>query len=80
LCSARQIAIEKAEGVWRSYHAHARFALLLDDLIPKRTHSGPMNLWPKVVFGVVAVVEPDPIIKLVIAADAQAIGSSGFPP
>ena len=29
-----------------------------------------MNLWPKVMFGVVAVVEPDPIIKLVITADA----------
>ena len=70
MCSTRQIAIEKAEGVWRSNNAHARFPLLLDDLIPKRLHPGPMDLWPKVVFGVVAVVEPDPIIKLVIAADA----------
>ena len=54
----------------RSDHAHARFALLLDNLIPKRAHPGPVNLWPKVTFGVVAVVEPNPIIKLVIAADA----------
>ncbi len=56
--------------MWRSNHAHARFALLLDNLVPKRAHPGPVNLWPKVVFGVVAVVEPDPIIKLLIAANA----------
>ena len=54
----------------RSNHAHARFALMLDNLIPKRAHPGPVNLWPKVMFGVVAVVEPDPIIQFVITADA----------
>ena len=70
MSTARQIAIEKAEGVWRSYHAHARFALLLEDLISKRTHARPVHLWPKVMFSVVAVIKPDPVIKLVIAADA----------
>ena len=70
MCSTRQIAIEKAESVWWSNHAHARFLLLFHNLIPKRAHPGPMNFWPEVMFGVEAIVEPDPIIKLVIATDA----------
>ena len=50
--------------------AHSSFALLIDNLIAECLHSRPMHLWPEMMFGVVAVVEPDPIIKLLIAADA----------
>ena len=70
MSSTRQIAIKESEGVRRTNHAHARFTLLFHYLISKSAHPGPMNLWPKVMLGVKAVVEPDPIIKLVVTADA----------
>src|SRR5262249_23747257 len=34
----------------------------------KRLHSGPMHLWPKMMFGVVTVVEPRPVIELAVGA------------
>ena len=66
----RQIRIEEAERVRWLDHAHAGGALLLDDLIAERLHPGPMHLRPEMMLGVVAVVEPDPVVELVVAAHA----------
>src|SRR5262245_44849126 len=49
-------------------NTHPGFALFLDDLIAKRLHSGPMHLWPKMMFGVVTIVEPRPVIELAVGA------------
>ena len=51
--------------MWRLDHAHLCRALLLDNLVTKSLHSCPMDLRPKVMFGMVTVVEPDPVIELV---------------
>src|SRR5262252_7406235 len=48
--------------------AHSSPALFLDDLIAKRLHSGPMHLWPEMMFSVVTVVEPRPVIELGVGA------------
>ena len=41
---------------------------MLHDLITKRLHAGPMDFWPEVMLCVVAVIEPGPVVKLVIGA------------
>ena len=66
----RQIGIEKTEGVRRFDDANAGGALLFDDLIAKGLHPGPMDLGPEMMFGVVTVEEPDPVVELVVAAHA----------
>src|SRR6266536_3258420 len=66
----QQIRVKKAERVrWRD-HTHTSSALLFDDLIAEGLYSGPMHLWPEMMFGVVTIVEPRPIIELVITAHA----------
>ena len=64
----RQIRIEETECVRRLDHADTGGALLLHNLITKRLHPGPMNLRPKMMFGVVTVVKPGPIVELVVTA------------
>ena len=66
----RQIRIEETECVRRLDHAHTGGALLLYNLITKRLHAGPMDLRPKMMFGMVAIVKPGPIVELVVAAYA----------
>src|SRR5205814_9061781 len=39
-------------------------------LVTKGWYSGPMHLWPDMMFGVVTVKEPGPVVKLVITAHA----------
>src|SRR6266480_190165 len=49
-------------------HADASGALLIDNLVAQSLYSGPMDLRPKMMFGVVTVIEPDPVIEFVITA------------
>src|SRR5437870_3422838 len=65
ICS-RQITLKKAECVWYLDYAHANGVLLLQDLIAKGLHSRPMDFRPEMMFGVVTIIEPDPVIELVI--------------
>ena len=64
----RQIRIEETECVRRLDHAHTGGALLLYNLVTKRLHAGPVNLRPKMMFGMVAVAKPGPIVELVVTA------------
>ena len=43
---------------------------MLYNLIAKRLHASPMDLRPKMMFRVVTVVKPGPIVELVLAAYA----------
>ena len=51
-------------------HADPGGALLFDYLIAQRLHPRPVDLRPEMMFGVVSVVKPDPVVELVIAAHA----------
>ena len=68
--SRRQIRIQKPECVRHSDDAHSSLALLLDDLIAQHLHPRPMHFWAKMVFCVVAIVKPGPVIQLPIGAHA----------
>ena len=64
-------------------HAHASLALLLHDLITERLHSRPMHLWPEMMFRVVAVEEPNPVVELTVTAHAprnRVVGISAIMP
>src|SRR5262245_26041737 len=52
---------------WFDY-AHASRTLLIDNLVTKGLHSCPVHLRPEVMFGMIAVVEPDPVIEFVVTA------------
>lgn len=62
--------IEKAKGVRHINDTDSGLSLLLDDLIPESLHPRPMHLWPEVMFCVIAVVEPCPVINLAVGAHA----------
>jgi len=66
----REIGVEEAEGMWRFDDAHAGGPLLVNNLVAEGLHLRPVHLRPEVVFGVVSVVEPDPVVKLVVTAHA----------
>src|SRR5215467_825599 len=66
--SSRQIRIQKPERVRHFDYAYSSLALLLDDLISERLHPRPMHFWAKMVFCVVAIVKPGPIIELAVGA------------
>src|SRR5438067_2344267 len=65
-----QIRVKKAERVRWLDHTHPSSALLFENLVTKGLYSGPMHFRPEMMFGVVAVKEPDPVIELVITAHA----------
>src|SRR5437764_6344047 len=66
--SGWKMRIQKAECVRPFDYAHSSLALLLDDLIAQHLHSRPMHFWTEMMFGVVAVVKPCPIIELPVGA------------
>src|SRR5439155_24050942 len=68
--SGWKMRIQKPECVRHLDHAHPSLALLLNDLITQRLHSRPMHLWPEMMFGMEAIVEPGPVIELAIGAQA----------
>ena len=65
-----QISVKKAKSVRHLDHADASLALLLDNPIAERLHSRPMHFWPKMVFRVVAVEEPRPVVEFPVGAHA----------
>ena len=66
--SGWKMRVKKAERVRALDYAHSSLALLLDDLIAQHLHSRPMHFWTEMMFGVVAVVKPRPIIELPVGA------------
>src|SRR5205809_4990391 len=66
----QQIRVKKAERVRWLDHTHSSSALLFDDLIAEGLYSGPMHLRPEMMFGVIAVKEPGPVVKLAVGAHA----------
>ena len=77
----RQIRVKKTECVWYLDYTHPSRALLLDDLITKGLHSCPMHLRPEMMFCVVAVKKPSPIVELAVGAHAprnRLIGIAGI--
>src|SRR6187401_2841626 len=65
-----QIGLQKTERVRHLDNTHSSPALLLDNLIAERLHSSPMHLRPEMMFCMVAVVEPCPVVELAIGAHA----------
>ena len=68
--SSRQIRIQKPERMRRLDYAHSSGTLLFGNLSMQRLHSRPMHLWPEVMFGVVTIVKPRPVIQLPVSAYA----------
>ena len=50
--------------------AHPLPALLLGDLAMELVHFRPVHFGPEMMLGVVTVIEPKPVVELVITADA----------
>src|SRR5947207_4176759 len=66
----RQIRVKKAERVRWLDHAHPSSALLFENLVTKGLYSGPMHFRPEMMFCVVAIVEPGPVVELAVGAHA----------
>src|SRR5438094_7282425 len=65
-----QIRIEETECMRELNHAHAGGSLFLQNLIAQRLHAGPMDLRPEVMFRVITVIKPGPVVELIVAAYA----------
>src|SRR4029077_3209331 len=68
--ASRQIAIQETEHVRMSDRAHAFLLLKLLDADAKFLHFSPVNFWTKMVLGVIAVVEKQPVVDFSVAAHA----------
>src|SRR3954470_3880050 len=66
--SGWQMRIQKPERVRHLDDANSSLALLLNNLIAQRLHSRPMDLWPEVMFCVITIVKPRPVIELSVGA------------
>src|SRR5205823_7977757 len=60
---------QESRARWLDY-THPSSALLFENLVSKGLYSGPMHLWPEMMFGVVTVKEPGPVVKLAVGAHA----------
>ncbi len=60
--------IEKTKRMRRFNHANAGSALLFDDHIPESLHLGPMHFGSEMMFSMITVVEPSPVVQLVVTA------------
>jgi len=65
----RQIRIEESEHVGVINNADAFLPLHPGDVLVKRFHFCPMHLWPEMMFGVISVIEENPVIDFAIAAN-----------
>src|SRR5215831_18084674 len=72
--------IQKAQCVRHSDHPHSSLPLLLDNLIAERLHSRPVHLRPEMMFGMVAIVEPSPVIEFAVRAHAPGNRLIGIAP
>ena len=68
--SRRKVRIKKPERMGRLDDAHAGQSLLFGDLLTERRHSRPVHFRPEMMFSVVAVKKPDPVVKFVVTAHA----------
>src|SRR5437870_9319040 len=69
-CAFWQIRIQKAEHVRPLDCANAFLLLQIADALPKIFHFCPMHFRPEVVFGMIAVVEKEPVVEFSVAAYA----------
>src|SRR4029453_8589948 len=73
----RQIGIEKAKHVRALDRAHAFLLLQVFDASAEFFHFSPVNLWAEMMFGVIAVVEKQPVVDFSVAAHAPRNGLFG---
>ena len=66
----RQIWIEEAEHVGALNYTNALLLLQVGDALVERFHFRPMHFRAEMMFGVVAVVEKEPVINLAVTAHA----------
>jgi len=66
----RQIWIEEAEHVGALNYTNALLLLQVGDALVERFHFRPMDFRAEMVFGVVAVVEKEPVVNLAVTAHA----------
>ena len=66
----RQIGVKKTESVWHFDDPHPSRVLLFNNLIAQCLHSRPMHLRPEMMFRVITVKEPSPVVKLPVSAYA----------
>ena len=66
----RQIRIEKPEHVGVINNADAFLPLHLGDVLVKPFHFCPMHLRPEMMFGVISVIEENPVINFAVTAHA----------
>src|SRR6478752_2698965 len=66
----RQIRIEKTEHVRVFDRADAFLLLQVLDGSAEFFHFGPVNLWTEMMFGVIAVIEKQPVVNFSVAAHA----------
>ena len=64
------MGIQKAERVRHVNDPDSSVVLLLDDLIVQRLHPRPVHFWAEMMFRVVAVVKPRPVIEISVGAHA----------
>jgi len=66
----RQIGVKKTESMWHFDDPHPSRVLLFNNLIAQCLHSRPMHLRPEMMFRVITVKEPSPVVKLPVSAYA----------
>ena len=62
--------MKKTERVRDFDYAHSGIALLLEDPIAESLHARPMHLRPEMVFGMITVVKPGPVVESAISTNA----------
>src|SRR3954454_20043380 len=70
----RQIWIQETEHVRVLNRAHAFLFLQVLDVTAEFFHFSPVNLWTEMMFGVIAVVEKEPVINFSVTAHAPRNG------
>ena len=74
------MGVKKTERVRHLEDTNSSLALLFYDLIAERLHSSPMHFRPEMMFGMVAIVKPRPVIELAVGAHAPGNRLVGIAP
>ena len=64
----------------RSYYPNTLLPLQVGNFLVELVHSGPVQLWPEMVFGVVAIVKKKPVVQFVVRAYAPCDRLVGIAP
>ena len=63
----------------RCDNPNALTALRFEDLFVEPSHLGPVHFWPEMVFGVVAIIEPNHVVPLVVRTHPPSDRLVGIP-